>query len=116
MSSDDVARSGALPAKGPIEGVVVRGGELPRDPKALEALIAERRTHLAAAVDELVVRAHPREIARRSAIDARSRAQEFAFTPAGELRVEKLAAVAGASLAFLVTLLLVRRRFRGHGG
>jgi hypothetical protein len=111
MSPDDGSRDGT----GAIERVVVPlegAPALPTDPKAIEDLIARRRDSLAATIDELVVRAHPREIARRSAADAKGRVQAFATTPDGGLRTERLAAVAGAALASL-TLVLVLRRRRG---
>lgn len=118
MSPDEGTTDGAARVPGPtaIDGVVVaRGGALPGDPQAIEDLIAQRRASLAATVDELVVRAHPKEIARRSVADARGRLQAFANTPEGELRVERLAAVAGAAVAFLGLVLLLRRR-RGRAG
>jgi hypothetical protein len=89
---------------------------LPGDPAALEALIARRRRDLAATIDELVVRAHPREIARRSAADARSRVRSFATTPEGQPRIERLVAVVAALIALLTLLGLARSRDRGRGG
>jgi len=89
-----------------VEGVVA----LPADPKALEDLIARRRANLAATVDELAGRARPKEILRRTAADAKGRVQAFATTEDGALRTERLAAVAGAAVAFFGLLLLLRRR------
>jgi hypothetical protein len=120
MSPEDgttgsAARAGALES-GAVEREVARGGAvegvvaLPNDPKAIEELIARRRERLAATVDELVVRAHPKEIARRSAADAKGRLQAFAATPEGDLRSERLAAVAAAAVAFVGLLLLLRSR------
>ena len=88
---------------------------LPSDPAALEAHIARRRADLASTIDELVVRAHPKEIARRSAADVRSRVQGFAMTSEGQLRTERVAAVAGAAAALLALLALARRRNRRRG-
>jgi len=85
---------------------------LPSDPAELEAMIARRRADLAVTIDQLVVRAHPREIARRSAADARSRLRSLVSTEEGELRVERLAAVAAAGVSLLGLLLVVRRRSR----
>jgi len=102
MSPDDGT------TQGPVEGVVA----LPSDPKALEELIARRRDHLAATIDELVVRGHPKEIARRSAADAKGRLQAFVATSEGDLRTERLAAVATATAAFVGLLLLLRSRRR----
>jgi hypothetical protein len=103
MSPDDGTTTG------PVEGVVA----LPGDPRALEELIAIRRDHLAATIDELLVRGHPREIARRSAVDAKGRVQAFTTTPDGDLRAERLAAVAAAAAAFFGLLLLLRSRRGG---
>jgi hypothetical protein len=102
----DVGQGRAVAQGGAVEGVVA----LPKDPKALEDLIARRRANLAATVDELVVRARPQEIVRRSVADVKGRAQAFATTEDGALRTERLAAVAGAAVAFLGLLLLLRRR------
>jgi hypothetical protein len=88
------------------------GGEsLPEDPEALEKIIDDRRRHLAQTVDELVVRAHPKEIARRSAEDARQRAVGFAVDEQGQVRYERVAAAATA-LVLLVVVVVVRRRGR----
>jgi hypothetical protein len=100
------------------DGGTTAGGEasrrqpdpLPSDPAAIEALIAQRRADLASTIDELVVRAHPKEIARRSAADARTRLRAFATTDDGQLRTERLAAVAAAGTALLGLILLLRRR------
>jgi hypothetical protein len=108
MSRDD----GSKESTGAAEGVVVplKSRVLPSDPQALEAMIAERRASLAATVDQLVVRAHPKEIARRSAEDAKGRVQAFAQTPEGDLRIERLAAVGAAAVAVLTLILWLRRR------
>jgi Protein of unknown function (DUF3618) len=88
------------------------GGErLPDDPAALEKIIDDRRRHLAETVDELTVRAHPKEIARRSADDARRRAIGFVTDERGELRYERVAA-ATVAVVLLVVIAVVRRRDR----
>ena len=84
---------------------------LPRDPAAIERHIDERRRRLAGTVDELVVRAHPKEIARRGAAGAKERARSAVTTPEGELRPERIAAAAVAFLA-LLALFVVPRRVR----
>lgn len=115
MSPDDTTNEGGQVARtngaseGAVEGVVA----LPRDVKSLEDLIERRRASLAATVDELVVRARPKEITRRAAAGAKSRLQAFATTEDGDLRTERLAAVAGTAVAF-VGLLLLRRSRRGR--
>jgi hypothetical protein len=86
---------------------------LPEDPAAIERLIDERRRRLAGTVDELVVRAHPKEIARRGAADAKERARAAVTTPDGQLRPERVAAAAAAVVAFLALVVLSRRRRRG---
>jgi hypothetical protein len=82
------------------------------DPAAIEAEIALRREHLAATVDELTRRAHPKAIARQGAADAKDRIRAAALTPTGELRTERVGAVA-AALAVLVVLGVVLR-YRRH--
>ena len=85
------------------------GTGLPDDPDALERIIDARRRHLAETVDELVVRAHPKAIARRTTEDAKQRAVGLVSDDAGNLRYERVAAVAAAAL-LLVVLVVVRRR------
>ncbi len=85
------------------------GAGLPDDPEALEKIIDARRRHLAQTVDELVVRAHPKEIARRTGADAKQRAMGFVSDGQGNLRYERIAAAAAAAV-LLVVLVVVRRR------
>jgi hypothetical protein len=85
------------------------GSGLPDDPDALERIIDARRRHLAETVDELVVRAHPKEIARRTTDDAKQRAVGLVSDDSGNLRYERVAAVAAAAV-LLVVLVVVRRR------
>jgi hypothetical protein len=87
------------------------GAGLPDDPEALERIIDARRRHLAETVDELVVRAHPKEIARRTADDARRRGIAFVTDERGEPRYERIAA-ATAAVVLVVVLVVVRRRLR----
>ena len=78
----------------------------------LEAELAERRAHLSTAIDELVTRVCPAEIARREVESLRLRIAAVTHTPEGELRPEL---VAGA-LGLLSVVLLgagLRRRYRG---
>jgi Protein of unknown function (DUF3618) len=82
---------------------------LPEDPDALEKIIDARRRHLAETVDELAMRAQPKEIARRTAADAKERAVGIVSDDAGNLRYERVAAVAAAAV-LLVVLVVVRRR------
>lgn len=104
MSPDDEtagSRNGAAPR---------RVDPLPRDAKALEALIAQRRADLASTIDELAVRAHPKEIARRSAAGVRDRARAFALTDDGQPRIERLIAVGAAVVSVLGLLIISRSR------
>ena len=87
------------------------GESLPEDPAAIEKIIDDRRQRLAETVDELVVRAHPKEIARRSAHDARQRAMGFVTDEQGEPRYERIGA-ATVALVLLVVIVVVRRRGR----
>jgi phosphoenolpyruvate carboxylase len=85
------------------------GAGLPDDPEALEKIIDARRRHLAATVDELVVRAHPKEIARRTTADAKQRARTFVSDEQGQLRYERVGAIVAGAVV-LVVLVVVRRR------
>ena len=77
---------------------------------AIEAEIAATRAHLASTIDELAVRAQPREIARRQAESAKSKFDEATHTPEGDLRVERLGAIAAAGVAVVVLLAVLHRR------
>jgi hypothetical protein len=84
---------------------------LSNDPAVLERQVEERRARLAATVDELAVRARPREIARRGAASAKARLRRATTTAEGELRVERIGAVAAGALA-LLAMAAFRRRMR----
>jgi hypothetical protein len=88
------------------------GSRLPSDPDEIERAIEQRREHLAATVNELVVRAHPKEVARRSARSARHGLRDLAFTPDGQLRYERLAAV--VAVVLVLSGLVTWRRRRAH--
>jgi hypothetical protein len=77
----------------------------PQTPDEIEAEIAATRARLAETVDELVDKAHPRNIAKRQVEQAKSQV----FDADGNLRTEKIASVAGAIAGVLVLLLLIRR-------
>ncbi len=85
---------------------------LPDRPEELEAAIAERRARLADTVDELVDRAQPKALARRSYSGARMWLVSATHTDSGELRTERLAAVGGAVVVLLTLFVLLRRRAR----
>lgn len=101
----DVAR------KGKERGAAVSGTVVtPQSPAAIEKAIEERRAHLAATIDELTVRARPKEIARRTSVSLQARLREITHTPEGQLRTERLAAVGGAVAVVLGLMVVVRRR------
>lgn len=78
---------------------------------AIEAGIAATRAHLASTIDELAVRAKPTEIARRQAESTKARFIAATHTPEGELRVERIGAMAAAA-AVLVGLVVLHFRHR----
>ena len=86
-------------------------GELPGGtPSELEQQIQQRRERLAATVDELSSRAQPKALAQQGAALVSARLQAVTHTPEGELRTERLAAVAGAFVVIAGVLILVRGR------
>jgi Protein of unknown function (DUF3618) len=88
------------------------GEQTKTSPEAIEAEIAATRVHLASTIDELSVRAHPREIARRRAGSAKAKFVEATHTPEGDLRVERVGAFAAVS-AVLLGLAVLHRRHHG---
>jgi hypothetical protein len=81
-------------------------------PDAIEAEIAQRRAHLASTLDELTVRAQPREIVRRQKESAKAKLVGATHTPEGGLRVERVAAIAAAGAVMIAVLALLHRRNR----
>lgn len=75
----------------------------------LEAEITAARTRLAGTVDELHARTAPQEIARRQVESVRTKLNDATHTETGELRTERVAAIAAAAVA-LVGLAIIRRR------
>jgi hypothetical protein len=78
----------------------------------IEAEIIAKRAHLASTIDELALRAQPREIARRQAESAKARFVDATHTPEGDLRMERIGAIAAAASAVFVVLALLHRRHR----
>ncbi|HET7476215.1 MAG TPA: DUF3618 domain-containing protein [Dermatophilaceae bacterium] len=78
----------------------------------LESDIATTRTHLAGTIDELTTRAQPKEIARRQLASTKASLDRATRTEDGDLRVERLAAVAAAVLAVVAAVVLLARRNR----
>jgi len=79
-------------------------------PDQIEAQIEKTRAHLASTIDELAVRAQPREIVRRQKESARAKLIDATHTPEGDLRVERLGAIAAAGVAVVVLLAVLHRR------
>jgi hypothetical protein len=80
----------------------------------IEAEIIAKRAHLASTIDELALRAQPREIARRQTESAKARFVDATHTPEGDLRMERIGAIAAAASAvFVVLAILHRRHHRG---
>lgn len=84
--------------------------ELPGDPDLLEAEIARRRERLAATIDELAARAKPQAIAHDAVAGAKATLTSVVRTPAGGLRITRIAAVAAALGALLALALAARQR------
>lgn len=76
-----------------------------RTAEQIEADIAATRARLASTVDELVDRANPKNVALREV----ERAKAQVFDESGQLRTQKIAAVAGAAVGVIGVLLLIRR-------
>jgi hypothetical protein len=83
---------------------------VPTSTPALEAEIQARREHLAATIDELTARTKPQALARSGLAGVTRKVQTVTHTPEGQLRVERLAAVAGAAVVLAGALIWLRRR------
>ena len=79
-------------------------------PDAIEAEIAVARAHLASTIDELTLRTRPREILRRQKESVKAKFVDATHTPDGDLRVERLGALAAAGSAVLLMLAILHRR------
>jgi MYXO-CTERM domain-containing protein len=75
----------------------------------IEAEIRAARARLAGTVDELHTRTAPAEVARRQVQSVKERFTEATRTESGDLRTERIAALAVAAVA-LVGLGALRRR------
>ncbi|MGW7680401.1 DUF3618 domain-containing protein [Kribbella sp. NPDC054772] len=76
-----------------------------RTAEQIEADIAATRVRLASTVDELVDRANPKNVALRQVEQAKSQV----FDEQGQLRTQKIVAVAGAVVGVVGVLLVIRR-------
>lgn len=92
------------------------GEQTKTSPDAIEAEIAATRVHLASTIDELSVRARPKEIARRQVASGKAWFVEATHTPEGEVRVERVGALAAGSAVLLVLAILHIRHHRGAHG
>ena len=81
--------------------------ESSQTPAQIEAEIEATRARLAGTVDELATRVQPKEIARRSAREAKAGFHAATHTEDGSLRTERVAAVLAAA-GLLAALVLVR--------
>jgi hypothetical protein len=81
-------------------------------PAQIEAEIEATRTRLAGTVDELAGRVAPKEIARRSAQDAKAKLYAETHTADGGLRTERIAGVAAAAVSAVGLLVGLRARRR----
>ncbi len=100
-TTSDSTASNDTASKGSTEGS--------RSVDQIEADIAAARERLAGTVDELHVRTAPQEIARRQVESAKTKFTEATRTESGDLRTERIAALAAAAVA-LIGLGAVRRR------
>ena len=99
-------------ASGRAAGEPATTTEPPRSPVDLELAIEAKRAQLAATIDELSARAKPRELARRGLAGVTAKARGAVSTPDGQLRTERVGAVAGAALVVAVALVWIRVRRR----
>jgi anti-sigma factor RsiW len=76
-----------------------------RTTEQIEAEIAETRARLASTVDELVDRAHPKNVAKRQVEQAKAQV----FDERGELRTQKLVAVGAAAVGVIGMLIMIRK-------
>lgn len=99
-----VIRKGSTP-KGASVHVSDTKATAARTTEQIEADIAAARARLASTVDELVDKAHPKNVAKRQVEQAKAQV----FDVDGNLRTQKLVAVGGAMVGLIGALLLLRR-------
>jgi anti-sigma factor RsiW len=102
--------SRAIPAKArkaaTVEGSVGQVSDTKaRTAEQIEADIAATRARLASTVDELVDRAHPKNVAKRQVEQAKAQV----FDERGQLRTQKLVAVGAAAVGVLGMLIMIRK-------
>ena len=79
-----------------------------RTPRQIEADIEATRTRLAGTIDQLTYRTKPAVIAQRQKQQAQATLRQAFTTPEGDLRIERVAAVA-VVVAALVSVAVLRR-------
>jgi hypothetical protein len=82
----------------------------PRSVDEIEAEIVAARTRLADTVDELQHRTAPKEIVRRQVEGVKAKLMEATHTPDGQLRPERVAALAAVGAALIGLGVWQRRR------
>jgi hypothetical protein len=85
-------------------------------PDSIEAEIAQTSVRLAGIIDELAFRAQPREIVRRETESVKARFHDATHTPEGELRRERVAAMAAAVSAVVLALVMHHRHHHQRRG
>lgn len=79
-----------------------------RSPNSLEDELEATRQRLAATIDQLVERSHPKSIAKRQAEDAVG----YFVAADGTPRTENIAKVAAGVVGVVVTFVVIRKLFR----
>jgi len=94
-----------------------------RDADQIEADLGAARDRLAARVEALVDRVHPKRVKQREVDGAKRLARDevenlkaLLFTARGDLRKDRLAAVGGAVAGAVTLLLVLRAVVRRHRG
>lgn len=88
------------------------GAAMPTDPAELEREIARRRAQLADTVNQLAARARPHEVARRGLADLRGKLDAATRTEDGQVRSERVGAIAAAVALLMLVLIWRGRRSR----
>ena len=70
-------------------------------PEELRAEITRRQENLAHTVDQLAARANPRALVDQGKSQARNAVKGVVFTEEGELRIERIAVMAGAIIVLI---------------
>ncbi|MFV0461810.1 MAG: DUF3618 domain-containing protein [Nostocoides sp.] len=78
----------------------------------LEAGVVAQREKLAGSVDQLAGRLAPQSLVSHTVADVKARFYAATHTEGGDLRTERLAAVAGATVVVLGVIGVLRRRSR----